>query len=68
MGDMGKLHCVLDVKVMHRNNGEIHLSQENHIRTLLKKFQLENMKVYSTPSGVSVVLQKHHDEDTAQLP
>ncbi len=67
MSDMGTLHYILGIKVMHGSNGQISLSQENYIRILLKKFQLENMEIYSTPSDVSVVLQKHNEEETAQL-
>lgn len=66
MSDMGRLHHVLGIKIMHGRNGQISLSQESYIRTLLKKFQLENMKIYATPSDMSVVLQKHHAGETAQ--
>ncbi len=67
MTDMGRVHHLLGIKLTHGNNGGISLSQERYIRTMLNKFQLENMKLYSTPSDPSVVLEKHHDDETAQL-
>ena len=67
ISDMGKLHHVLEIKVTHGRNAEISLSQEHYIRNLLKRFKLENMKVYSTPSDPSLTLQKPHDDGTAQL-
>ena len=67
MSDMGRLHHILGIKVIHGRNGEISLTQETYIKNLLKKFRLENMKIYATSSDVSVVLEKSSADDSAQL-
>ena len=67
MKDMGRLHHVLGIKVVHEKNGGINLSQESYIRSLLKRFDLQNMKIYSTPSDTSVILKKHCDDENTKL-
>ena len=67
MCDIGRLRQILGMKIDHGDNGEISLSQENYIRTLLKRFKLEDMKIYSTPSEHCVTLRKHGEGETSEL-
>ena len=60
MRDLGELSYFLGIKIT-RNKGTINLSQGIHLRTLLKKFKMENCAPVKTP----MVLGLTHDEKSA---
>jgi hypothetical protein len=66
MKDMGEAHFILGVQIRRdRARRQLYLSQQEYVRTILKRFNMEDCKPVASPMATGVKLLKHDPADAA---
>ena len=66
MKDMGEAHFILGVQIRRdRARRQLYLSQQEFVRTVLKRFNMEDCKPVPSPMTTGVKLLKNDPEDAA---
>ena len=58
MKDLGKLHFCLGVEIIWDKSGSCSLNQQNYVKAVLEKFNMQECKPVSTPMNAGVKLVK----------
>ena len=60
MKDMGQLHYCLGISIVqNKENNTVYLHQNQYIENMLKKFNMSDSKIVSTPTDINVKLCKN---------
>ena len=66
MKDMGEAHFILGVQIRRdRARRQLYLSQQEYVRTILKRFNMEDCKPVASPMATGVKLLKNDPADAA---
>ena len=65
--DLGKAQHVLGMKISNKEDGSIRVDQEHYIKALIKKYNMEDAKIFGTPLQSNIKLEKATTEESEEF-